>query len=117
VHSLHSITLGPPRSTLKNSYNSSTSQSLHEEPSSAAISPLPTPSTDVLTCEMCGTKFTGAHMKGNLARHHKARHTAPQGLLCRGQDCLRSFRRQDSRLKHERTCHRELNRDAPRRRR
>jgi hypothetical protein len=65
--------------------------------------------SSVISCGQCGTHFTGSYRRGNLARHVRNKHGQVKGsYTCRALDCLRTFRRQDARLKHERKAHPEL---------
>ena len=73
-----------------------------------------------LLCETCGTRFTGDHSRGNLARHHRIQHRGENGgartFLCNADNCERVFTRKDSRLKHERRWHPELELRGPEKR-
>ncbi|KAF2196844.1 hypothetical protein GQ43DRAFT_235424 [Delitschia confertaspora ATCC 74209] len=78
--------------------------------SSAALS------IDSLQCELCNSQFRGKHRKGSLARHIRIQHGSDEGkakeFICRGCECRSIFKRKDSRLKHERTHHPELDHKA-----
>jgi hypothetical protein len=59
--------------------------------------------------------FTGKYRRGSLKRHMRHKHKAVQGaevvektLVCEAFGCSRVFKRQDSRLKHHRKIHPEL---------
>ncbi|KAF2267028.1 hypothetical protein CC78DRAFT_577561 [Lojkania enalia] len=69
---------------------------------------------DILKCPIsdCTAEFRGVYRKGNLARHRKHLHGGSNGtrlnLLCEEPGCTKTFRRQDSRLKHYRKKHSHL---------
>ncbi|KAF2475489.1 uncharacterized protein BDR25DRAFT_382501 [Lindgomyces ingoldianus] len=66
-------------------------------------------STQFLSCNLCESSFNGRYAKGNLRRHRRNVHgyspCGPRKLPCLVSHCDKLFRREDSRLKHERKCH------------
>ncbi|USP79447.1 uncharacterized protein yc1106_06721 [Curvularia clavata] len=65
--------------------------------------------TDRLSCQLCGTVFTGKYGRGNRGRHMRQYHTqaAMTSFKCLVDECPKTFARQDARLKHQRTHHSE----------
>jgi hypothetical protein len=72
--------------------------------------------SSVVSCDQCGVKFTGRWQTGNLSRHVRLKHKEVGGAsyTCQVDGCLRSFQRQDARLKHERKKHPELHHSTER---
>lgn len=65
--------------------------------------------SDVLYCEICSTRFTGAYGKGNLSRHTRLLHAREAKTFpCEDDNCERVFARSDARKKHYRKHHLHL---------
>ncbi|KAF2500792.1 hypothetical protein BU16DRAFT_259008 [Lophium mytilinum] len=81
--------------------------------------PTAVPDGPVLRCEYpsCALTFKGNSRWGNLKRHIRSAHLYGQGLPCSIRGCYRTFKRIDSKLKHERKKHPELHRLPPKGRR
>lgn len=67
-------------------------------------------SARVISCDRCGTTFSGDWRQSNLRRHKRHMHSqdGKKECQCRASDCSRTFKRQDARSKHERKTHPEL---------
>ena len=67
--------------------------------------------SDPLSCPFAGCEaaFTGDYRRGNLGRHWRQKHTSQVAQYrCEDEECMKSFRRRDARLKHYRRYHPEL---------
>jgi hypothetical protein len=77
-----------------------------------AASPTSSYTPDVLICtyDNCGLEFRGRFRRGTLQRHFRLNHrsTGRQEYPCEIYGCPKSYRRQDSRLKHYRRCHSDV---------
>ncbi|KAH7095376.1 hypothetical protein FB567DRAFT_512478 [Paraphoma chrysanthemicola] len=76
----------------------------------ASLHPCAAPSHeyDVLVCPVleCEVRFSGQYGRGNLHRHVRLKHGAQErSYPCGQEDCQKSFKRQDARLKHWRRRH------------
>ena len=70
----------------------------------------------------CGASYSGIYGKGNLGRHRRekghglGRSPGREHLYpCEDARCLKSYKRQDARLKHYRLYHKDLAKPAMRR--
>ncbi|KAF2496282.1 hypothetical protein BU16DRAFT_538844 [Lophium mytilinum] len=108
-------------------YNGKSMQSMQTPiPMSPGPSPgggsseLSSPQSPVLRCGYphCKQTFKGDSRAGNRKRHMKSAHRDQIGqvLSCSEPRCTKKFKRSDSRLKHERKKHPELQRLPPRKR-
>ena len=71
-----------------------------------------------LFCNLCANKFAGEYAKGNLSRHKRQKHgDGEQSYTCQVAGCMKSFKRQDALLKHNRRSHPELGMSSPHTRR
>jgi len=78
-------------------------------PSLSTIETTPPDDPQVLNClfEGCSAGFHGKYRRGNQQRHMRLKHGHVERLYhC--EDCPRTFKRQDARLKHYRSCHPDL---------
>ncbi|KAF2131480.1 hypothetical protein P153DRAFT_383581 [Dothidotthia symphoricarpi CBS 119687] len=83
----------------------SPSQATNSEPPSPANSSTPAH----LPCEVCKTVFTGQYRKGNLNRHKRHKHKEAEAEYpCEDDNCAKTFKRMDARIKHYRRQHRHL---------
>ncbi|ORY11740.1 hypothetical protein BCR34DRAFT_587737 [Clohesyomyces aquaticus] len=93
----------------QNSGSSVTSTFLyHDGPWSSCNPRQPAPSERLLeiSCEECGTIFTGNYRKGNLSRHARHAHAAThQDFRLRCRVCDKKYQRTDARKAHERKKH------------
>ena len=121
IHPGRGLSTNPYNAKSENMYQSLSVDEERINYSSPAISPAPGNSgRTFLLCEICGTRFQGDHSRGNLARHHRIQHGGQNGgartFLCNADNCERVFKRKDSRLKHERRWHPELELQGPEKR-
>ncbi|KAF2120972.1 hypothetical protein BDV96DRAFT_282315 [Lophiotrema nucula] len=77
-------------------------------------SPSATDFADPLPCpeEGCHVTFSGDFRRGNLARHRRLVHRGAE-YPCEAEDCGKSFKRKDARLKHYRKHHEDLCSNSP----
>ncbi|KAF1962686.1 hypothetical protein CC80DRAFT_512061 [Byssothecium circinans] len=75
-----------------------------------SLLPSEAPMTLMCPIQGCTASFYGKYRKGNLTRHTKTSHTDGSQVFYTCEYCLRTFRRMDARLKHERKSHPELSR-------
>ncbi|KAH7075176.1 hypothetical protein FB567DRAFT_536302 [Paraphoma chrysanthemicola] len=68
--------------------------------------------SEILPCSVPGCKshFRGEYRKGNLQRHERLNHglLEPRTYQCHFSGCVKTFKRQDARLKHYRKRHPHL---------
>jgi hypothetical protein len=76
---------------------------------------------EVLQCQKdgCEARYSGKYRRGNLQRHHRLHHGVDgqqREYPCAASDCMKTYKRQDARLKHHRKHHPKLARPAESRR-